>query len=63
MVRGNIHNVFDGMYLYAAPYSPVERLLQKSKISFEKWKLKLSSIPLAQSIAFSTNIGQGSQKL
>jgi hypothetical protein len=48
MVRGTIHNVFDGMYLYAAPYSPVERLLQKSKISFEKWKMKLSSIPLAQ---------------
>ena len=35
MVRGTIHNVFNGMYLYAAPYSPdlkpVERLFAEVK--------------------------------
>lgn len=35
MVRGTIHNIFNGMYLYAAPYSPdlkpVERLFAKVK--------------------------------
>jgi transposase len=35
VVRGTVHTVFDGMYLYAAPYSPdlkpVERLFAEVK--------------------------------